>query len=1073
MTSLQGYYRYPTLHKETVVFVSEDDLWEAPISGGIARRLTSGQGKVSHPQFSPDGQWIAYTATEEGHGEVYVMPATGGRSKRLTFTGSTALVVGWLNKTTILFVSAFKQPFDSQNEVYGISVQGGLPEKIEVGPANFIHHNPEGKGTVIQRHGNREFGYWKRYRGGMTGDLWIDAKGNGTYAKLIHKHGNFVRPLWVGGRIYFAGDHEGHGNLYSCKPDGSDLCQEASAFPYYIRNQSTDGRAIVFHAGGDLYYFDPQKKARHKILIEYQSPFTQRNRKFVSAQRYIQGYDLHPHGHHTALTARGRAFAFSNFEGGTLPFGHENQGRYRLVHWLHDGRRLVVVNDMDGEEKLEIYDAETLELLDKMKKPEVGRIVDMMTSPLGDEVIVANHKNEIVHVDLKKWKITVLDRSEYSPIGGMDWSPDGKWVAYGCALSRHLSVIKLANLKTGKVTSVTKPVLMDYAPSFDPDGKYLYFISSRQFNPAWDTLHFNMGFPLGSKPYLLTLQKDTPNPFIDAPHDLSKPDEEEETPPSANKKKAKPKVPEMTIDLEAIESRIIAFPLPDGNYSSVTGIKGKVLYTAHPVHGSLDGHDHEDSEAEVLSVYDFSIQKPHPLINNVLSYSLSKDHNWLIYMDAEHDLRVVKAGEKPDDNEELPLKKRGWICLDRLKVPVTPDYEWRQIFKEAWRLQRDHFWVEDMSKVDWLTVYNRYWPLVDRVGTREELSDLLWEMAGELGTSHAYVIGGDIKKSPSYTVGLLGADFAYDKAKGGFRIDHIVQGDIWKPGHSSPLAQPGLNIHPGDILLEVAGQQLSETLTPQAALVNYAGQEVRLKIAAKSGKKKRVISVHTLHSEKMARYREWVDANREYVHTKTKGKIGYVHVPNMGPWGFSEFHRYFLAESEREGLVVDIRFNGGGNISYLLLEKLARKQLGYDLTRWMGTVPYPYDSLAGPIAAITNEYAGSDGDIFSHSFKLMKLGSLIGKRTWGGVIGVSPRYSLVDKGYTTQPEFSFWFKDIGWKIENYGAEPDIEVEITPHEYKAGKDPQLDKAIEILTQDLKENPLLKPTFSKKPNLKLPA
>lgn len=1068
----QGYYRYPTLHKDTVVFVSEDDLWEVPAEGGQARRLTFGKGKASHPCFSPDGKWLAFSATEEGHAEVYVMPACGGPLIRLTYAGDMSIVVGWLDAKTVLFASPTKQPFSRVNDIFKVSIEGGLHEKMPLGLCNFIDYNRKGKGCVIQRHGSREFAYWKRYKGGTAGQIWIDPKGKGDFEKLIDRVANFARPLWIHDRIYFTADHEGMGNLYSCKPDGGDERLEVAIPQFYIRNQTTDGKAIVFHAGGDLYYFDPKKKAHHKIQITYNSAFSQRNRKFVAVQKYMHDFSIHPEGHHLSLTARGRAFSFSNFEGPVSQYGAENLGRYRLSKWLHDGERIVVVNDTDGEEKLEVFDADTQACLRKMKKPEIGRVVEMMTSPVGDEVVLTNHKNELVHVQLKNWKVTVLDRNAHEMIKGMDWSPDGKWVAYGCSLSVHTSVIKLVNLKTGKMTQLTKPVLQDSSPSFDPDGKYLYFISHRQFDPVWDSLHFEMGFPLGARPYLIPLQKDLLNPFTDQPHDLAREEQKEAEKTDKKSKSSKNSEKDIKIDLVGIEDRVIPFPLPDGNYSSIYGLKGKVLYTNHSVMGSMD--DEGGGEQGVtLYVYDFESQKSQSLVGHVKDYDVSKDYNWLVYEDTDSDLRVIKAGEKPEEGDDLADRKKGWINMARVKVPVKPYEEWQQIYKEAWRLQRDHFWVEDMSKVDWLRVYDRYWPLVMRLGSREELNDLMWEMQGELGTSHAYVVGGDLKPNPKYTVGMLGADFDYDKGKQAYRITHIVKGDVWKSGCGSPLAHPGINVKPGDLLHEVAGTALSETVTPHAALLNMAGQEIRLKVSDKTGKKTRFVTVKTLRSEEKARYREWVENNRAYVHAKTKGKIGYVHIPDMSVWGFSEFHRSFLAECDRQGLVVDVRFNGGGSVSPLLLEKLSRKQLGYDLSRWMGSIPYPYDSLPGPLVAIANEYAGSDGDMFSHGFKMLKLGKLVGKRTWGGVVGINVRYSLVDKGYTTQPEYSFWFKDIGWKLENYGAEPDVDVEIYPKDYVTGTDPQLDKALEIVLNSLKTNPVEKPDFGKKPNLKLPA
>lgn len=379
-----------------------------------------------------------------------------------------------------------------------------------------------------------------------------------------------------------------------------------------------------------------------------------------------------------------------------------------------------------------------------------------------------------------------------------------------------------------------------------------------------------------------------------------------------------------------------------------------------------------------------------------------------------------------------------------------------------------------MSNVDWQAVYDHYAPLLDRVNTREEFNDLLWEMQGELGTSHAYVMGGDISKPlHHYGVGNLGADFIYDKKHQAYQFSNLKNGDSWDEHYASPLQQLGLNVEAGDLLWAVAGKQLSPTQRPEPLLLNLADQEVQLTVSDSKGKNKRNVVVKTLASSNRLCYRHWVDKNRAYVHEKTKGKVGYLHIPDMSPWGFAEFHRGFLAECDYDGLIVDVRFNGGGNVSPLLLEKLARKRRGYDITRWFGAEPHPADSPAGPMVALTNEYAGSDGDMFSHSFKMMQLGPLIGKRTWGGVIGIWPRHALADRGITTQPEFSFWFADVGWSIENYGVEPDIEVEITPQDHKHGRDPQLDRSIEEVLQIIKKRPPLRPPkLGDRPNLRQP-
>lgn len=1074
MENTSGYYRYPTVFNDKIVFVSEDDLWMVPLGGGIPRRLTTGLGAATYPKFSPDGTHIAFCGTEEGHTEVYIMPSTGGPIKRLTFLGDATQIIDWTSDG-IIFSSSAGLPFRRLNQLFVVPPEESEPRLLPTGPANFISYGDRG-GSVIQRHGYREYSYWKRYRGGTAGELWVDANGSGHYSKLLALASNINRPLWIKDRIYFGSDHEGVGNIYSCLPDGSDIKRHTRHSEFYVRNQSTDGRHIVYHAGSDLYTLDLSSNHPSKVPVDYLSPKTQRNRKFICASHHLEDYALHPKGHVLSAVARGKAFYFSNWEGAALQFGEEKTARYRLARWLHEGKRLLVVSDAEGEERLEIYDGESLARIGKMPALDIGRVVELKTSPTKDAAILSNHRNELIYIDLKKWKIRILDHSKFYFLQGFDWSPDGMWVAYNCSLTAHTSVIKIANVLKPDPVIVTKPVLKDTWPSFDPGGKYLYFISHRQFNPTHDMMHFELSFPHGTKPYLITLQKDLPSPFKVLPKSLDEQetDKDEDSKEKEAKKKSHKQAP-VRIDFENIQDRIVAFPLPDGIYSQVLGIDGKVLFSSVSVEGALDKADDGEHDANAtIQSYDFETHKIETLFQHVSDFGLSQDHSTLVYRSG-YQLRIAKAGEKIEESEEEAhySKKNGWIDLDRLKVSIQPVEEWQQMMREAWRLQRDHFWTEDMSKIDWEAVFKRYSPLLDRVGTREEFSDLLWEMQGELGTSHAYVYGGDVRESPHYNVGSLAADYTYDAKSGAYRIFNIAVGDLWDEGRSSPLLRSGVRVKEGDLLWAINGKTLTKSLRPESLLVNYAGQDVRLSVSNEKGKHKRNMTVGALYSQTAARYRDWVEQNRAYVHKATQGRVGYLHIPDMSAQGFSEFHRGFLAEIDREGLVVDLRFNGGGNVSGLLLEKLARRRLGFDKSRWLGYVSYPADSPAGPMAAITNEYAGSDGDIFSHSFKMMKLGPLIGKRTWGGVIGIWPRYNLVDGSATTQPEFSFWFSDLGWKVENHGVDPDIEVEITPQDYVNKKDPQLDKGIEEVLKIMKENPGLKaPETSLRPDLSLP-
>lgn len=1095
-----GYYRDPTIHRETVVFACEDDLWTVPASGGVARRLTSNPGRASAPALSPEGERLAFAGRDEGNDEVYVMPAAGGEAERLTYLGAATRVVGWApDGAEILFASDARSPFRRSVDLYAVPAAGGEPERLPVGPAASISYGPGG-GVVIGRN-TTDIARWKRYRGGLTGELWVDAAGDGEWRHLIELDGNVAVPLWVEDRIYFVSDHEGVGNLYSCDPDGSGLRRHTDHADYYARHPATDGARIVYHAGADLFLFDPEDDESHRIAVEFYSPRAERKRRFVKADRYLRGYDLHPKGHSVALTARGQAFAMHNWEGAATRLaagdGEEGAARHRLAAWLHDGRRIALVCDATGEEAVEVHAARNgFDANGESAAPErieaeaIGRPVSLFASPTDDALALTNHRNELVLVDPNDRSARVLDRSDHGPIRGAAWSPDGRWLAYGFQRSRQTSAIRLCDVGSGEVHDATEPVLWDERPGFDPEGKYLYFVSRRDFNPVYDNLHFDLGFPKGMRPCLLTLAADEPSPFAPRPAETGDDDDKADNKADENgdagdgtaenaaageNGEAGEGGPEaLRVDLEGITGRVVAFPVSEGRYGRVRGIKGKVLFSSYPVEGSLDRDWFSTGAPPArgkVEVYDFAQRTREPLIEGITDFEVSGDARTLIYR-AGNRLRVLKAGEKPKkDAGNKPGRKSGWLDLGRPKVSVQPAAEWRQMYREAWRMQRDNFWTADMSGVDWQEIYERYRPLLDRVATRSEFSDLMWEMQGELGTSHAYEMGGDYRPEPRYGQGFLGAEVDYDPASDAYTIARVIRGDAWDENRGSPLARPGLNVRPGDRVLAVGGRRVGDGVSPAALLVNQAGSDVELTVAAPDGEP-RTVTVKTLRGETPARYREWVEENRRRVHEATGGSVGYVHVPDMGPPGYAEFHRGFLAEVERDGLIVDVRFNGGGHVSELVLEKLSQQRLGYSIPRWGRPSPYPELSVAGPMVAITNELAGSDGDIFSHAWKMKNLGPLVGKRTWGGVIGIDLNGRLLDGTVTTQPEYSFWFHDAGWGVENYGTDPTIEVEITPADHAAGHDPQLERAIAEARRLMDERPPDKPDFDGRPRLAPP-
>jgi tricorn protease len=1100
-----GYLRSPSIGGDTIVFITDDDLWSVSAEGGPARRVTADLLGIAHPVVSPGSRHVAFTSEAQGQPEIFLAAVAGGMARRLTWLGPASRIgptsgnpraLCWTAAGKVVFASDTSQPFSSLTMAYSIAEEGDQPPVLlPFGPVRDVSFGPGG-GVVIGRN-TADPALWKRYRGGTAGSIWIDRDGSGNFRPLLRPEaidGNLASPMWVGERIYFLSDHEGIGNLYSCSLEGADIARHTDHDDYYARQASSDGHRIVYQVAARLWLYEPSTDQAQEIAVEVANPRTQRQPRFVAADSYLTGYQLDRAGKRLALNARGKLFSLAPFGGPVVQLGVRQGVRYRLSSFLGDKPDIVTVSDASGAEAIEVHrspddpgDGSKHSTGSALEIAGLGRVVEMVPSPDGSLVAITNHQFQLFVVAVPSGEQRLVDESAFGRIEAPSWSRDSKWLAYSYPASAQTRQVKLGDVVSGNTFAVTAAQYRDSCPSFDPTGSYLYFLSHRTFDPVYDSVFFDLGFPLGAKPYLVTLQADAPSPFVVRP--------EPEEPSAAGRAgsdngAAEPSgsTPEepVQVDLDGIEARVVEVPVPEARYEAIIALTNKVLLLSRPVQGALDRNfwDGAPPANGLLECYDLVEDHREPWLNEVADLAISGDRSQLAYTTAAVEgghgrrLRVVPTSTKPEEDraKEPPGRRSGFVDLERVRVLVDPGAEWPQMLREAWRLQPEHFWAADLSGVDWPRVLDRYLPLVERVATRAELSDLIWELQGELGTSHSYEVGGEYRKAPPWGMAHLGADLVRD-ASGRWAVARMARGSSWYPREANPLLAPGANVQVGAAILAVNGQAVEPAVGPAPLLANQAGSLVELTVAdgdeaRLDGAGRRTIVVPTLGDDRPLWYRDWVVNNREKVREATDGRVGYIHIPDMGPSGWSEFHRSYVAEVERDALVIDVRFNGGGHVSALILEKLARRRIGWDVPRRGAPVSYPEQAPAGPMVAITNEYAGSDGDIFTHGFKLLHLGPVVGMRTWGGVIGIEINQPLVDGSVTTQPEYAFWFEDVGWGVENRGTDPDEEVLFYPQDYAAGRDPQLERAIELVLEALEKYHPAMPEVDRRPQKALP-
>jgi tricorn protease len=1042
-----AYLRFPHLHGDLVTFVAEDDVWLAPLDGARAWRVSADQVAVSKPRISPDGRHVAWTSTRDVEPEVHIAPVEGGQSRRLTYWGAVRTsTVGWTPDGDVLAVSAVGQAQSRRTWAYAVPLEG-VPRQLPYGRVGDVSYGPDGA-VVLGSRISVDPAWWKRYRGGTAGRLWVDKDGSGEFARILPDvEASLVSPMWVGGRIAFLSDQDGVGSLYSCLPDGSDVRRHTEN-EFYARNASTDGTRVVYHSAGDIWLLDSLDAEPQRLDIRLGGPRTSRQPYPISARWALNEAAPDHTGRASAVEVRGTVHWLTHRDGPARALGVEPGVRARLPQVLGTTDHVIWVTDVEGDDALEVVPVEG-GAPRRFGAGELGRVLELVAAPDGRHVGIATHDGRVLLAEVETGEVkTVVQANDGDP-AGLQFSPDSAWLAWSHPGPSPLRNIRMADTTNLSTVDVTPLRFDDHEPVFSADGKFLAFLSARSFDPHYDVHVFDMFFAGGSRPYLVPLSASTPSPF--SPQLQGRPFTESDDDKDSDEDDNTPRV---AVDIEGLGERIVPFPVAAARYSSLLPAKGGLLWMTRPLAGEL-GHDlaeSDDSPARPsLERFDFEKRRAESLVDSLDAFWVSGDGKRIVVQDGRA-LRVLPSEHKADDDSTDHVD----VDLSRIRVTVDPSAEWLQSYDEAGRLMRDHFWRADMGGVDWDGQLARYRTLVPRVGSYDDLVDLLWEVQGELGTSHAYVYEVTDSADPKVRLGLLGADISRDES-GGWRVDRVLPSDTSDPDARSPLRAPGVGVRAGDAILAVDGRQVGPD-GPAPLLAGSAGKPVELTIGPSAGGAPRRVVVVPLLDDTPLRYQAWVADRRKYVHSESAGRVGYLHVPDMVAAGWAQLHRDLRLEMRRDALVVDVRENRGGHLSQLVVEKLARRVIGWQTGRdGYHLESYPQDAPRGPVVAVADEFSGSDGDIVNAAIKALGIGPVVGMRTWGGTIGIDSRYHLVDGTLVTQPRYATWLQGPGWDVENHGVDPDVEVVCRPQDYAAGRDPQLDAAIKLALESLETNP----------------
>jgi tricorn protease len=1045
--------RQPTVSREQVAFEYAGDLWIVARSGGQARRLTATPGVEIEPHFSPDGSQIAFTATVAGNTDVYVVPTAGGNPKRLTFHPGADRVRGWTpDGRRVIFGSArTSAPQQAYFRLWTIDVEGGLPEPLPMPRAFSAMYSPDGRRIAYEEFSTAfipdwyEASQWRHYRGGRTHPIRVMTLADYSVEKLPWTNSNDTDPMWIGNTVYFLSDRNHTVNLFAYRADTKKVTQLTNHDDFDIMNASAGPDAIVYEQAGYIHLVDTKSGQSRRLTVEVSGDFPWARAQFKKVAGMIRSAVLSPSGVRAVFEARGEIFTVPAEKGDARNLSQSPGAHDRSPVWSPDGAHVAWLSDASGEYQLMIGEPTGMTKPRAIPLPSSAFFSAPAWSPDGAQVLLQDNHLNLWTIEVAGGQATKIDTDTYADPGRQfdaAWSPDSQWIVYSKSLASHLRALFVYSLAEKKPHQLTDGLADAISPVFDAGGKYIYFLASTDYGPRTGWLEMSsLDRPVRRAIYLAVLSASEPSPLL--------PETGDEPRPAARDESAPPPRPSATtatrIDFDGISQRILALNVPAADYSRLlAGAAGTIFYLEPTVPGS--------PAPPRLQRYQLKDRAAAPFLDGgIRFYTLSGDKKKLLYQ-AGADRWGIVATDRPAKVGD------GVINVAQLEMKVDPRAEWAQIFRETWRIQREFFYDSKMHGADWQAVYEKYRPLVEHVNHRADLAYLIATVGGELAVGHSYLLGsGDEPSEEPVSVGLLGADFAVEN--GHYRIKRIYTGENWNPDLRAPLSAPGIQVAEGDYLLEVNGRPLAPPTNFYSLFEGTAGRQTMIRVnKTPSLEGSRLVTVVPVASEATLRTRAWVEENRRVVDKLSGGRLAYVWLPNTGGPGYTSFTRYYYAQQDKDGAVIDERYNQGGMVADYIVNELDRKLMGYFAQRDGQPSTSPIAGIYGPKVMLINESAGSGGDALPYMFHQRKIGPLIGTRTWGALVGTLGIPATIDGGGITAPCLAFYNLKGEWDVENIGVAPDIEVEYTPAEVIKGRDPQLERAVQEALKLLEQNPV---------------